>query len=81
MRTMEEVLKLAKEFESISWLTEPERWHELYDMLSEDKIFTCADCGKKVAYTDLENWRCNFEAGQEYFLCSGCYESAMGEDL
>lgn len=81
MRTIKEILELAKELDNTTWLTEPEKWHELYNKLSEDKIFTCADCGEQVAYTDLESWQCCFVEGQEHFICSCCYEDHMGEDL
>ena len=81
MRTIKDILKIAEELNQITWSAEPEKWHELYDKLKEDKIFTCEDCGKKVSYADLESWQCGFEEGQEHFVCSRCYENYMGEDL
>lgn len=47
--------------------------------LNSAKIFKCEDCGKMVTYHDLETWTCDFDTDE--YLCSLCYESAMGEDL
>ena len=53
----------------------------LYDILRRDecKVFQCPECGKWVGYFDLESWCCDFETGD--YICSECYEAAMGYDL
>ena len=58
-----------------------DRYHELFDLLESDEaeIFKCPDCGRMVGLFDLERWCCDFEKGG--YICSCCYEDAMGEDL
>lgn len=60
-----------------------ERYKELFysdeSPLRAEKIFFCPDCGQMVAYYDLESWCCDFE--EDDYICSLCYEDAMGEDL
>lgn len=58
-----------------------DRYYELGNILDSDeaKVFKCSDCGEMVTWFDLESWTCDFEKG--IYLCSCCYEEAMGEDL
>ena len=56
-----------------------ERYDEIFEIISEAKVFKCCECGEMVTYFDLETWCCDFE-GKEY-ICSCCYENAMGDDL
>lgn len=74
MRTMNEVLELVEKLHQVEWFTE--EWAELYKALSEDKIFTCAECGEKVAFTDLESY--DFEDGT--FICEPCYNGIDEEE-
>lgn len=58
-----------------------DRYHELMELIGSDeaKVFQCADCGEMCDWFDLESWCCDFEKGD--YICSCCYEDAMGEDL
>lgn len=58
------------------------RYEKLLHFLYEDekgRIFKCEDCGKMCTYGDLESWICDFK--NDEYICSCCYEDAMGEDL
>ena len=58
-----------------------ERYKELFfgDAIRSHKVFKCECCGKMVDYFSMERWVCDFDKGE--YLCSGCYEEEMGEDL
>lgn len=56
-----------------------ERYYELLHVLSseEAKIFKCSNCGEYFTYFELEHWICK----KDNYICSCCYEDAMGDDL
>lgn len=59
------------------------RYKELFysdeSPIRKANIFKCECCGEMVNYFDLEDWTCDFD--NDEYLCSICYEDAMGEDL
>lgn len=51
--------------------------------LTDEAVFTCPECGEKVAFNDLEFWNTDsFEdLLADKIICSECYENEMGDDL
>ena len=51
--------------------------------LTDEAVFTCPECGEKVAFIDLEFWSSDsFEdLLADKIICSQCYENEMGDDL
>lgn len=51
--------------------------------LTDEAVFTCPECGEKVAFNDLEFWSTDsFEdLLADKIICSQCYENEMGDDL
>jgi hypothetical protein len=51
------------------------------EVMAVEGLFRCQCCGRMVRYIDLERWCCDFSEGSEDYICSGCYEDGMGDDL
>ncbi len=79
--------KYRGEFRTRKELVMTEEGKALNEMLSkesENHLFTCPCCGKKVQFDDLEAW-IDEDRPEDFIndevICSLCYEDEMGEDL